>query len=58
MAGKVVTILFLARDEGFDRHSAGPKLHYRQPAGVGRFPCEMPLAFLTPIVFVGCLDHT
>ena len=38
----------MARAEGFDRHSAGPKLHDGKPACLGRFPCEMPQAFLTP----------
>ena len=35
--------------EGFDLLPAGPKLHLWKRVFKRRFPCEMPLAFLTPI---------
>ena len=40
---------------GSRSHSATPKLHDCQPVGIGRFPCELPLAVLTPGLGVGSI---
>jgi hypothetical protein len=37
--------------EGFDLPSAGPKLRDWQLVAIGRFPCELPQAILTPNAF-------
>ena len=34
--------------ERFDRRTAGPKLSRLKHSFIGRFPCKMPQAFLTP----------